>query len=110
MCFSAMNLEFFSSYGYMYEIIMSRIASILGNEGDYDFSNSISNKLLKESLRNRKVYALVGCIYNNLWNFQQNENCDREYIMLTLKKAYKLSDIAKLHGWKDFLQRKLKDL
>ena len=102
---NAIDKEFNLPYSRIYELIISKVASIYGNESEYEKSNKVSNKLLKESLRNKKMYILSDCMYNNWWNTQQL--ADNEYSNKLLDKIYMISDIAKQSGWKDFLQQKM---
>lgn len=112
MCSKALELdEFECNKVYIYELIMTEMACIYGDEGSYEKSDKVSNKLLKESLRTKRMNSLTECIYNNLWNYQQNmEEKNDDYILQVLRNAYLLSDLAKDDGWKDFFQQKLNGL
>ena len=111
MCVKALKKEVDASELYILDMHMTKIASIYGDEGRYEDSNKLSNKLLKEGLRNRRMHALTECMYNNIWNYQKLQLCnDNGVVISKLKKAYLLSVIARKYGWKDFFQRKLSEL
>lgn len=52
----------------MYLLVMSGMASHLGNVGKYQESNKISDRAIKESLKSGRVYMLHNYIYNKCWN------------------------------------------
>ena len=52
----------------MYLLVMSGIASHLGNAGRCRESNRISDRAIKESLKSGRVYMLHNYIYNKCWN------------------------------------------
>lgn len=108
---TALNKEFVFTSLYAYELVLNRIACMYGDEGKYEDSNEMGNKLLKESLRNKKMNALSACIYNNLWNQQQIvKNTDVNMIKNMLNRGYLLSVVAKKDGWKDFFQQKIEKI
>lgn len=110
-CMRGMKKQFNPFDFCVFELIMNRIASIYGNEGKYERSDEIGDKLLKESLRNRRLNALIQCVYNKLWNYQQRtKNVEDSYVNTKLNDAYLLSIIARKSGWVDFLQQKIKEL
>ena len=52
----------------MYELIMTGVASRLGDAGEYEKSTEISEKVMKECLLTHRMYMLQDCLYNRLWN------------------------------------------
>lgn len=52
----------------MYGLVMTQVASWLGNLGRYEESNLISNKIMKELLHTRNVNNIRGNLYSLLWN------------------------------------------
>lgn len=52
----------------MYSFVMTSVASCIGNEGRYEESNVINNKILKESLRARSVSYVSRNMYGLMWN------------------------------------------
>ena len=52
----------------MYGFVMASIASAEGNRGNYDISNSINRRIVKESLRVRNTAYLHSNMYGLLWN------------------------------------------
>lgn len=98
----------------VYEVIMSRCANIIGNEGRYHESRKISSKLLKENLRNRRMTYLMICEYNKLWTYQKMmelEKCpiDNNMILKSLTRGLHLSNLARTSDWKQFFQLKLRN-
>ena len=57
----------------MYEFVMGAVASELGNKAEYDLSDKISMKILKNSLLYRRMGVLYEEIYALLWNDVQRE-------------------------------------
>lgn len=104
--------EFETSCLTKYEMIMNQCANYIGNAGDYEMANLISDKLLKESLRNRRLLYVINCVYNELWTQQKrsnvnDKNIDENYAYPSLKDCLLLSDISKKEDWKIFFQQKI---
>lgn len=57
----------------MYEIAMGCVASELGNIGEYDRSDEISRKIIKECLLQRRTFGIPRGFYNMLWNEEQRQ-------------------------------------
>lgn len=55
----------------IYEMVMTYIASLLGDMADYNLSNHISDKLIKLSLKLRRGSFLTSNIYNIAWNYRE---------------------------------------
>lgn len=96
----------------VYEIIMNYCADYLGTIGRYEVSGKISRKLLKESLRNRKLLYLMNCEYNQLWNYQEimrqnNDEVDNQYVCKSLNRGLLLSTLSRKDDWKQFFQQKI---
>ncbi len=52
----------------MYELIMTGVASRLGDAGEYEKSTEISEKVMEECLLAHRMGMLHDCLYNKLWN------------------------------------------
>ena len=52
----------------MYELIMTALASTLGNLGKYEESNMLSHKVIQECLRNRRIFFLCLNLHSVVWN------------------------------------------
>lgn len=52
----------------MYELVMTGVASRLGDAGKYKKSTEFSEKVMKECLLARRAGMLHDCLYNKLWN------------------------------------------
>lgn len=115
ICMEMLDKDIEASRLCVYELLMLRTASQIGNNGEYDESNMICNKLLKESLRNKKMDVLTECIYNNLWNYQQQAQkigqvIDVHIVVNSVNRAFLFANIARRTGWKNFLQQRFKDI
>ena len=116
LCFEALDKEELeSSHFHVYEFLMAQCSNHMGNEGRHLESKLISQKLLKESLHNRRMYYLLTCEYNIFWNHQKlleinNETVDNDKYYKLLNKGLLLSILSKKQDWKNFFQRKIKNL
>lgn len=52
----------------IYNLVINAIASYFGDVGEYDISNEMSNRVLRENLVLRRMTMLHESIYNKLWN------------------------------------------
>lgn len=98
-----------------YEMIMDQCANYIGSAGEYIMSKDIGRKLLKESLRNRRLLYLVNCEYNEVWIYQRlkelsNQVADKTYIHKSLMRGMLLSNLSRKEDWKLFFQQKLQSL
>lgn len=57
----------------MYEVIMSCVASKLGNMGEYNHSDEISLRIVTECLYQRIAWGVHGGIYGMMWNDGQRQ-------------------------------------
>ncbi len=62
------------SYIIIYEFIMRTIASYLGNIGEYEESDILSQHVLELCLMCRRTRIVKACIYNNVWNNKMRNN------------------------------------
>lgn len=92
-----------------YEFLMAGVISYLGNSGEYQESNDLSNRLLKKCLICRRLHFLPNALYNNLWNDQQRFLCKREdeIYQKTVKKCVALSRMDKTENLTTFFEQKL---
>ncbi len=113
ICANLMEInEFEISCLTKYEMILHECAYFTGNAEEYIKSRLISRKLLKESLRNRRLLFVTNCEYNELWVYQKlaevnGQMVDNKYVHDSLKRCLLLSDISKKEDWKKFFQQKL---
>lgn len=56
-----------------YELVMRTMSGYLGNMGEYDSSNTISDHVTTLCLRCRRTHIISKCIYNNQWNSKMRE-------------------------------------
>jgi len=113
MCIDILKMEEVDASQFcIYECAMSKCSNYVGNDGRYVEARKISCKLLKESLRHRRMGLLLDNKYNDLWCSQRiaelNDSIiDRHVETKSLKQCLLLSDLANLSNWKDFFQQKL---
>ena len=94
-----------------YELLLSRYASELGDEGRYEESNEISYLIVKECLSYRRMQNLYINYYNILWNRVQTQASDMKRIAhADLERCLILSKVMKDTDWIAFLQNKIGEL
>lgn len=103
-----------TAYLCVYEIVMNICADYMGDDGKHIESRAISRKLLKESLRNRRMVYLMNCEYNDLWNYQKimelnNATIDNVLVHKSLIRGLHLSNLIRASNWKQFFQQKLQN-
>ena len=89
------------------ELLMARLASKLGDEGKYNESNAISDRIMKECLIHHRMADLSSSIYNKSWNMEQEKTCDTWLIRKNLYKCVVLSHIIKKYNAEAFFREKL---
>ncbi len=90
----------------IYELIMTYIASLLGDAGEYDRSSKISQEMLRLLLKLRRASYIPTTIYNIAWNEDKN-GCTRQYYKRMLHKSIQFSNITDNYSRKEFYERKL---
>lgn len=111
MCKEAMGKEIEPIRICVYETLMSGLCSRLGDEGRYEESIELSQWLLKECLKNRRMVVLVDNLYNILWNYEkysQEKNDSHEYLVIKryLTNCVMLGEINRSINWIEFLKPK----
>lgn len=71
LCMKSLNRDMRAGRVCVYELLMGGLERYLGNNGRYEDSTALNNKMLKESLKNRRIYKISYYLYENLWNEQQ---------------------------------------
>lgn len=90
----------------IYETVMTHIASVLGDEGRYEESNFISDKLVKMSLKLRRNVTIHHNLYNKIWNNRQvsepkNDDTDE------LQRCIYISQLADDKHYEIFYRNKI---
>lgn len=82
----------------LYEMIMSGVASRLGNAGEYERATEISKKIIKESLVARRMGMFHHCLYDILWNWMETvkEDTSAESNISVAQELQKCIQLAKL--------------
>lgn len=89
-----------------YEFLMTSVISYFGNIGEYEKSNFLSTKLIKQCLLYRRSYVLAEAIYNNLWNIQATTpGAGKNEKML--RNCLRLSEYNRAMGDAIFFENKL---
>lgn len=89
-----------SDYIVMYEFVMVRVASELANMGEYGTATGIDKKVLKESLKCNRIWAIGNILYDILWNEKEQKALnglvlEKEKMTERLKQCILLSHFCK---------------
>lgn len=94
----------------VYEFVTGELESFLGNIGEFEKSNLISKRMLKECLSNKRIGVLADNLYNMIWNYKKTNQIssqDDSYIQNMLYKCYVISKIIRRKDRITFFQHKL---
>lgn len=96
----------------MYELIMSGVASRLGNAGEFERATEISKKIIKECLAARRMGMLHHCLYDILWNWTETvkKGTSAESgisVVQELQKCIQLARLCKETFYEEFYLGKL---
>lgn len=96
----------------MYEFVMTRMASELANMGEYHLATQLDNKILKESLKYRRIASTADILYDLAWNKREQgikagEMPDKEKMTESLNQCIILSHFCKLTYDKSFYLKKM---
>ena len=95
----------------MREWLIGRWYRKVGDEGRYKESCILSNAILKECLEHYRVVNLWDNVYNNIWNYQQeNGRYDYSIVNKGIKMCIVLSQIIKEYNVAAFFQTKFKEI
>lgn len=95
----------------MYELIMSGVASRLGNAGEYESATEISKKIIRESLATRRMGMLHHCLYDILWNWMETVKEDTSVesgisVAQELQKCIQFARLCKEKFYEEFYNNK----
>lgn len=93
----------------MYEFIMGHVASTLGNVGEYEVSNEISKRIIRENLLLHRLGNVADGVYNMAYNYRdQKTSCyEQEVWKREVTKSMVLFRIMKNHNTEKILKEKL---
>ncbi len=94
----------------MFEFIMVCVTRELGNMGKYQEAVNLDKKVLRESLRYRRLWSVSNLLYEVLWNEYQQQNDDmhkKERITERLQECITFSHFCKQHYIEKFLREKI---
>lgn len=96
----------------MYEFVMARMASELANMGEYQLATQLDNKILKESLKYRRIASTADILYDLAWNKREQdikagEVPNKEKMTESLNQCVILSHFCKLTYDKSFYMKKM---
>ncbi|MDE5746512.1 MAG: transcriptional regulator [Acetatifactor sp.] len=102
-------------YIILYELLMYRVASHLGDIGEYQASNEITEDIIEKDLLLRRMNMLHLCIYNRLWNqmkiaAESNSANQKSPIKEDLRKCIQLAKLCKETLYEKFYSEKLNGL
>ncbi len=72
----------------VWEIIMTNVANTYGDMGRYDESDTISMKIMKESMCCYRLNILASNVYNNIWNYSERIRKN-----IPIKQGYNEKDV-----------------
>ncbi|MBQ7954217.1 MAG: helix-turn-helix transcriptional regulator [Lachnospiraceae bacterium] len=109
-CYTGLREEgFIGAYINSYELVMSGVASQLGNKGEYDTASDISKTILSECLKWNRITFIPGSLYDLTWNYEQKE---KEHIPVEEKRNVfrdiNLCVIYSRFGRRKFMERSYK--
>lgn len=107
VCFEAMRKGVDVAKISLFELLMERFASKLGDEKKYKESCEMSDIILKECLSHYRMENISNLLYNKIWNYQQAGICDNSFISIYLRRCVILSQIVKKYNAVAFFQNKL---
>lgn len=115
LCMKSLDRDMRAGRVCLYELLMGGVERFLGNVGRYEESTALNNKMIKESLKNRRFYNIVYYIYENLWNVRQEakekgELYDVAHARIMLQKCVAFSELNNRTYLATFFQDKLADL
>lgn len=93
----------------IFELLLSRLASELGNKGEHDNSSNISQVILRKSLNFRRTHNIAESVYNILWNCMEshpNVATNNDYILAGLSTCICISRATNEKDWETFFEDK----
>lgn len=99
----------------MYEPVMWAVASCQGNLNKFEDSSAISSRILRESLLCRRAVIIDDCLYNDLWNYQEQQKRDipcgkKRNIKQDLQECLNWGMLTKKEYDITFYQKKMDDI
>ena len=96
----------------MYEFVMARMASELANMGEYQLATQLDDKILKESLKYRRIASTADILYDLAWNKREQDIKaggvpNKEKMTETLNQCVILSHFCKMTYDKSFYMKKM---
>ena len=67
-CYEQLKTRHISKRIGVHDLLITAIASYLGNRGEYRVSTELSVEMIRASLSNRRMLTLARNLYNNCWN------------------------------------------
>ncbi|MBQ8822309.1 MAG: helix-turn-helix transcriptional regulator [Lachnospiraceae bacterium] len=95
----------------MYEFVMSAYASALGNMGEYEMSDTISKRIIKECVRCGRFGGIANNLYSLAWNSKEKNDGTFSYQAWVheVRMAAQLFKIGKKYNSEALLLKALKD-
>jgi|GEM_PF-3454454 len=96
----------------IYALVVFFIASLYGDNAEYEESNNLADRLATYDLRKNRLYEVHKCIYNNIWNKKAAgktlDDNDKRNLKNSLILANFLGDKEDAMVIKEFLRENLK--
>ena len=101
----------------VWETIMTNIANIYGDVGEYEKSDFISLRVMRECIYCYRMNTLIANLYNNCWNNSHGQYIkndipakQRYHAEVYLKRCMILSQINKSSEWEMLIKERIKTL
>jgi len=91
-----------------YELVMSHIASELGNMGEYEASNALGKKIMRYDLMCRRLNMFYINYHSNMWNEKQEMDWSNPEQVQRYKKKLETCIILAQLGESPFYERHYK--
>lgn len=112
ICLKTMESDAVVHRMYVMQVMITNIASQLGNAGKCSESTCMSEMMLKKALKNRTMTVLAHNLYNKYWNMSKHRNKDvsarnTPSERMILQKCVTLCEIAKWASLRAIIEDKL---
>lgn len=94
----------------VYEFVTEELESYLGNNKEFEKSNGISHRMIKECLSHKRMGVIPDNLYNIVWNYLETVHeykLDSSYKMAMLNKCLLISKLIRRHDRVDFFKNKI---
>lgn len=105
-CWNVMEKGLDISQIAVFDLMMEKFSSTLGDAGRYEESTQMSEFILKECLSHYRIGCVANATYNKIWNDTQDKKCDGVSILRRFQRCIAFSEIKKRYNAAAFFQNK----